>query len=45
MAGYVGGGLATADALRSADFDVLAALVKPTRAKTALHALRLAAGR
>ena len=31
VAGYVGGGLATADALRAADFDVLAALVKPSQ--------------
>jgi squalene synthase HpnC len=45
VAGYVGGGRATADALRAADFDVLAAPVTPSHARTALHALRLATGR
>jgi squalene synthase HpnC len=45
VAGYVGGGLATADALRRADYDVLAQAVKPGRGRTAAHALRLLAGR
>jgi squalene synthase HpnC len=45
VAGYVGGGYATADALRTADYDVLAALIKPTTGRTVLHTLRLAAGR
>jgi squalene synthase HpnC len=45
VAGYVGGGLATADALRTADFDVLSGLIKPGKARTAGHALRLVAGR
>jgi squalene synthase HpnC len=45
VAGYVGGGLATADALRAGDFDVLSSLLKPSKARTAAHALRLVAGR
>ena len=45
VSGYVAGGLATADALRDADFEVLAGPVGPTRARTARHALRLLAGR
>jgi squalene synthase HpnC len=45
VAGYVGGGLATVDALRSADFDVLAQAVRPSRGRTARHALRLIAHR
>lgn len=45
VAGYVGGGLATADALRRADYDVLAQTVRPGRGRTAAHALRLAVGR
>lgn len=43
VAGYVGGGLATADALRSSDFDVLAHAIGPSRVRTAGHAVRLAA--
>jgi squalene synthase HpnC len=45
VAGYVGGGRATADALRAADFDVLAATHKPGKGRTAYHALRLLGGR
>jgi squalene synthase HpnC len=45
VAGYVAGGLATADALRSGDFDVLARTIKPTKARTAYHAIRLLAHR
>lgn len=45
VAGYVAGGYATADALRTADFDVLSTLVKPTTGRTVLHTLRLLAGR
>lgn len=45
VAGYVAGGLATADALRDARFDVLGGHVGPTRTRTARHALRLLAGR
>jgi squalene synthase HpnC len=43
VGGYVGGGLATADALRAGDFDVLARAIRPSRARTAGHALRIAA--
>jgi squalene synthase HpnC len=45
VAGYVAGGLATADALRAADCDVLARAVVPGKAATAKHAVRLLAGR
>jgi squalene synthase HpnC len=45
VAGYVAGGLATADALRRADYDVLATAVSPRRIDTARHAIRLLAGR
>lgn len=45
VAGYVGGGRATADALRQADYEVLAGLVRPSRSRTAAHALRLLVGR
>jgi squalene synthase HpnC len=41
VSGYVAGGLATADALAEADFDVLAHDVVPSRAGTARHALRM----
>ena len=44
VAGYVGGGLATVDALREADFDVLGGAVRPSKRRTAAHALRLVAG-
>ncbi|MBN9621106.1 MAG: squalene synthase HpnC [Actinobacteria bacterium] len=42
VAGYVAGGLATAEALEAADFDVLGQAVRPGKAATARHALRLA---
>jgi squalene synthase HpnC len=45
VAGYVAGGLATVDALRRADFDVLATKVSPRRRDTVRHALRLWIGR
>jgi phytoene/squalene synthetase len=45
VAGYVAGGLATADALRRAEFDVLALDVTPARRGVARHALRLVGGR
>jgi squalene synthase HpnC len=45
VAGFVAGGLATADALRRADHDVLARDIVPRRADVARHALRLLAGR
>ncbi len=45
VAGYVAGGLATASALRRADYDVLARSVRPGKAVTAAHAIRLVAGR
>jgi squalene synthase HpnC len=45
VAGYVAGGMATADALRAAGFDSLRAPVRPSRARTAVHAVRLWAGR
>jgi squalene synthase HpnC len=41
VAGYVAGGLATADALEAAEYDVLARAVRPTKRRTARHALRL----
>jgi squalene synthase HpnC len=41
VAGYVAGGLATADALERADFDVLARQVKPSKFRTGWHALGL----
>ncbi|MDP9094205.1 MAG: squalene synthase HpnC [Actinomycetota bacterium] len=44
VAGYVAGGLATADALAAAHYDVLADQVRPTHARTARHALRLLLG-
>jgi squalene synthase HpnC len=45
IAGFVGGGLATAAALRRADYDVLAQEVRPSRLRTAREAARLWAGR
>jgi squalene synthase HpnC len=45
VAGYVAGGLAAADALRRAEFDVLGGAVVPARRDVARHALRLAGGR
>jgi squalene synthase HpnC len=42
VAGYVGGGLATADALERAGFDVLAGHLAPSKLRTARHALVLA---
>ncbi len=41
VAGYVAGGLATADALTAADYDVLPRLIKPGTGRTAWHAARL----
>ena len=41
VAGYVAGGLATADALQAAGFAVLERTVTPSKARTAWHALRL----
>jgi squalene synthase HpnC len=41
VAGYVAGGLATVDALRRADYDVLGRHVRPSRAATARHAVHL----
>ena len=45
VAGYLAGGLATADALRAADFDVLGATIRPTKKRTAYHAIKLLASR
>jgi squalene synthase HpnC len=45
VAGYVAGGFATAAALRSADFDVLAVAVTPRRRTIALRTVRLWSGR
>jgi squalene synthase HpnC len=45
VSGYVAGGLATVDALRASDFDVLAGHVAPSKARTVVHALRLVAGK
>jgi phytoene/squalene synthetase len=44
VSGYLAGGLATASALRAADYDVLARSVIPTKRRTLLHAVRLAVG-
>jgi squalene synthase HpnC len=41
VAGFVGGGLATAAALRRADYDVLARRVRPGKGRTAREAARL----
>jgi squalene synthase HpnC len=41
VAGFVGGGLATAAALRRADYDVLARRVRPRKGRTAREAARL----
>ena len=45
IAGFVGGGLATAAALRRADYDVLGRAVRPSCLRTAREAGRLWAGR
>jgi squalene synthase HpnC len=45
VAGYVAGGMATADALRRVDFDVLAVTAAPRRLDVARHAARLVSGR
>lgn len=45
VAGFVAGGLATADALRRADCDVLARDVVPRKRDVARHGVRLLAGR
>jgi phytoene/squalene synthetase len=44
VAGYVAGGLATADALRAAQFDVLARDIGPGKPRTVAYAARLLAG-
>jgi squalene synthase HpnC len=45
VTGYIAGGLATADALRRADHDVLSTPVRPTHARTALSAIGLLVAR
>jgi squalene synthase HpnC len=45
VAGFVAGGLATADALRRADYDVLARDIVPRKRDILRHAVRLLAGR
>jgi phytoene/squalene synthetase len=45
VSGYVAGGLATADSLEAATYDVLGRDVRPSSRRTAAHALRLWAGR
>jgi len=45
VAGYAAGGMAALDAISSADFDVLGKLRTPSKARTALHMLRLVAPR
>ena len=45
VAGYVAGGRATADALRRADYDVLAGTVRPRTRDVARHAIALVSGR
>jgi squalene synthase HpnC len=45
VAGFVAGGLATADALQRADHDVLARGIVPRKADVVRHALQLAVGR
>jgi 15-cis-phytoene synthase len=43
VAGYVAGGLAAADAIEAANYDVLARPVRPSQARTLRHALRVLA--
>jgi 15-cis-phytoene synthase len=43
VAGYVAGGLAAADAIEAAGYDVLAGTVRPSRPRTLRHALRVLA--
>jgi squalene synthase HpnC len=45
IAGFVGGGLATAAALRRADYDVLAGTIRPSKGRTAREAARLWVGK
>ena len=45
VAGYVGGGFATVDALRRADFDVLAVVARPRRRDMARHTFGVLVGR
>jgi squalene synthase HpnC len=45
VAGYVAGGLATADALEAGHYDVLPETIRPTKARTLWHALRLLGSR
>jgi len=44
VSGYVAGGLATATALRRADFDVLDRHIGPSKIRTTVHAVRLVTG-
>jgi len=44
VAGYVAGGRATVDAIRRADFDVLAGAPRPRKSRVLLHALPLLVG-
>lgn len=44
VAGYVAGGLATADALRASGHDVLAEQVAPKKSRTAVHTVRVMVG-
>ncbi|MGI8881077.1 MAG: squalene synthase HpnC [Jatrophihabitans sp.] len=44
VAGYVAGGLATADALRASGYDVLARQVAPRKSRTAVHTVRVMVG-
>ncbi len=44
VAGYVAGGLATADALHDQGYEVLAGLVRPKKSRTALHTVRMMVG-
>lgn len=45
VAGYVAGGLAALDAIAGADYDVLKKLRTPSKARTAIHGVRLVAPR
>jgi hypothetical protein len=45
VAGYVAGGRATVDAIRRADFDVLAGTPRPRKSRLLRHGLPLLAGR
>lgn len=45
VTGYLAGGLATADALQSAGYNVLAGQIRPSKVRTMTHATRLMVGR